>query len=155
MPLEVKTYDIDVAGHMNNIAYVRWLEDLRTELVKKEFDFSRIVSEGYYVVVTSTAVKYKRQVKLFDKPVGRMTLAELRHGILSLEAEISVDGRLCVSAEQKCVVMKLCDSTILKGDELEHFVINRAPDTRPSSPAPFGPSDPDQGNGGQKDDRAD
>ena len=29
MPLKVQGYDIDVAGIVSNIVYVRWLEDLR------------------------------------------------------------------------------------------------------------------------------
>lgn len=33
--LEVKTYDIAAAGHVNNIVYARWLEDLRNMLFKK------------------------------------------------------------------------------------------------------------------------
>ncbi len=121
LELEARTYDIDIAGHVNNIAYVRWLEDLRTALIREKFDLKRILSEGYYLVVTSTTVKYKRVVKLFDRPVGRMVLEDLRHGMFTLKADITVDGMLCASAEQKCVLMKLCDSTILKGDEIGRF----------------------------------
>jgi len=31
VPLPVRTYDIDFAGIVSNIVYIRWLEDLRLE----------------------------------------------------------------------------------------------------------------------------
>lgn len=37
VPLFVNTYDIDVAGHVNNIVYVRWLEDMRNELFSQNY----------------------------------------------------------------------------------------------------------------------
>ncbi len=33
LEIEIKTYDIDVAGRVNNIVYVRWIEDLRSRLL--------------------------------------------------------------------------------------------------------------------------
>ncbi|HET54449.1 MAG TPA: hypothetical protein ENN33_04455 [Ignavibacteria bacterium] len=61
--LEVKTYDIDAAGHVNNIVYIRWLEDLRNMLFKKMFDFNNVLSKEYYPVVVSTNIKYKKTIK--------------------------------------------------------------------------------------------
>ncbi|MBK7868256.1 MAG: hypothetical protein IPJ75_15420 [Ignavibacteriales bacterium] len=29
LDFEVKTFDIDAGGHLNNIVYIRWLEELR------------------------------------------------------------------------------------------------------------------------------
>ena len=34
LPHNVQTYDIDFANHVNNQVYVRWLEDLRMELLR-------------------------------------------------------------------------------------------------------------------------
>jgi acyl-CoA thioesterase FadM len=36
LSLNVNTYDIDVAGHVNNIVYIRWLEDMRNILYNKD-----------------------------------------------------------------------------------------------------------------------
>jgi len=33
LDIRVQTYDIDFAGHVNNQVYVRWLEDLRMEML--------------------------------------------------------------------------------------------------------------------------
>lgn len=120
--LEVKTYDIDVAGHLNNIAYVKWLEDLRTLLLREYFDFKSIIAEGFYAVVISTNIYYKRQIKLFDHPAGKMILTGFNHGIFRLNAEITVNGLLCTSAKQRFVIMNLCDSKFLKTDEIRRFI---------------------------------
>lgn len=123
LKIQVNAYDIDAGGHVNNIVYVRWLEDLRTGLMKEIFDFKKIMTEGCYVVVTSTSIRYKKEIKLFDRPVGRMKVVEISHGMLVLRAEIEANGFLCASAEQRCVIMRLSDSRILKMDEIRNFVI--------------------------------
>lgn len=38
----IRTYEIDAAGHVNNIAYVKWLEDLRCELFNKYFSIDAL-----------------------------------------------------------------------------------------------------------------
>lgn len=119
--LKVRTYDIDVAGHVNNIVYIKWLEVLRTKFLKVNFDFPHIISEGFYAVVVSTSIKYRKQITLFDKPVGRMTLTGFNHGILTVHVEIFVNDQLSTSAEQKFVIMNLNNSKILKGNELKRF----------------------------------
>jgi len=123
LELEVETYDIDAAGHANNIAYVRWLEDLRTRLVKANFDFKKILADGCYVVVASTTIKYKKPLKLFDRPVGRMTLSDIRHGVMIMKADVLIDGQLASTAEQKCVMVRLSESAILNEDQLRRFLI--------------------------------
>lgn len=111
--LDVKTYDIDVAGHVNNIVYVRWIEDLRNILFKEMFDFNRILSEKYYPVVVSTNIKYKKQLKLFDKPCGSIRLVDYNHGVISLNAEIKSNDYTAASADQKCVMMNLENSKMI------------------------------------------
>jgi acyl-CoA thioester hydrolase len=32
MPIRVRTYDIDSAGHVSNIVYLRWMEDMRLQI---------------------------------------------------------------------------------------------------------------------------
>jgi acyl-CoA thioester hydrolase len=44
----VKTYDIDFAGHVSNIVYIRWLEDLRFALLDEYFPLEPSMKEGVY-----------------------------------------------------------------------------------------------------------
>lgn len=112
-PLTINTYDIDAAGHVNNIVYIRWLEDLRTKLFLNICDFENILKNDYYLVVISTSITYKKQLKLFDSPVGIMKLDNIQHGIITLAAQIRSEKQINAYAEQKCVFINLKNSCIL------------------------------------------
>jgi acyl-CoA thioester hydrolase len=107
MPLLINTYDIDIAGHVNNIVYIRWLEDLRTRLFSKIFNFKEVLQSGFYFVVISTTIKYKKQLKLFDTPTGTIKINDLKHGILSLSIQIKNADQICAVADQRCVLMNM------------------------------------------------
>lgn len=95
-----KTYDIDFAGHVSNIAYVRWLEDLRLLLLDTYLPLNILIDRGVAPVVTRTCMDYRRPVKLFDRVKGTMWASQMENirGILS--AELIVAGRGVVTAEQ-------------------------------------------------------
>ncbi len=111
----VNTYDIDRAGHMNNIVYVRWLEDLRNEFLNHHFGFEEKIKEGLYYVVVSTSIRYKRQLNLGDKPSGTIRLVSSEKGILIFAMKIFLDGRTVALAEQKCVLYDLKSSRMITG----------------------------------------
>ena len=120
--LEIKTYDIDIAGHVNNAVYVQWVEDLRTKLFNEYFNLPELIKKKLYPVVISTDILYKKFLKLFDKPVGVMKIESLNHGIFTLKAEISVAGEIVVSVKQKCVISDLEKSTMIKVGELKDII---------------------------------
>jgi acyl-CoA thioester hydrolase len=113
--LTVNTYDIDIAGHVNNIVYVRWLEDMRNELFSQSFSLEKLLKVNHYPVVVSSEIKYKRQIKLFDKPLGKMFMQSYSHGLIVLKAEIIVDNTLAFVATQKCVFMNLNKNKMFTG----------------------------------------
>jgi len=112
----VNTYDIDVAGHVNNIVYVRWLEDLRNELFSQNFLLKKLLVVNHYPVVVSSEIKYKKQIKLFDKPLGKMFVQSYSHGIIALKADIIVENSLAFIATQKCVLMNLNENKMFTGN---------------------------------------
>jgi acyl-CoA thioester hydrolase len=113
--IEVKTYDIDIAGHVNNLVYVRWLEDLRNELFSQIYPLEKLIELNYYPVVISNEMKYKSQIKLFDKPVGILFLESYSHGVITLKAEINNNQRIAFTAIQKCVLMNLENHKMFMG----------------------------------------
>ncbi len=115
MNIEVKTYDIDVAGHVNNMVYVRWLEDLRNELFSRIYPLEKLIEINYYPVVISTEMKYKSEIKLFDKPIGRIFLESYSHGVIMLKIEICLNDDTAFTATQKCVLMNLTTHKMLMG----------------------------------------
>lgn len=105
--LPVNTYDIDIAGHVNNIVYIRWLEELRVSLFNKFLPISGLLSKGLFPVVVSTNISYKKQLLLDDRPQGRIWIEKMYKGIFILKAEITVDHSCAAAATQKCVIINL------------------------------------------------
>ncbi len=113
--IEVKPYDIDIAGHVNNIVYIRWIEDLRAELFSQIYPLEKLLKINYYPVVISTELKYKGQLKLFDKPIGKIILENYSHGVIHLNVEITNNESIVFSAKQKCVLMNLNTQKMFMG----------------------------------------
>lgn len=107
LKLEVGTYDIDVAHHVNNIVYIRWLEDLRRKLFAIRYPIEELIKRNLYPVVTSTHIHYRRQLKLSDKLEGIMWVESIIHGIIKLKVVFQNSEGLIAIAEQDCALMNL------------------------------------------------
>jgi acyl-CoA thioester hydrolase len=107
MPLRIQTYDIDFAGIVSNIVFVRWLEDLRLELMAQSYPLIQALAEDVAPVLISTRIAYRRSVTITDKLLGRMRLAGLGRVRWRLAAEFTVDGVICADAEQEGLFMRL------------------------------------------------
>ena len=57
---QIKTYDIDIAGHVNNNVFIKWFEDLRIKLFNEHFMLPKLLSNNIYPVVVSTEIFYKK-----------------------------------------------------------------------------------------------
>jgi acyl-CoA thioester hydrolase len=112
---EIKTYDIDIAGHVNNIVYVRWLEDLRNKLFSQLLPIENLLSENLYPVVTSTIINYKKQLKLAENLKGLMNIESVKHNLMELSFSFRSDGNICAYGQQKCVLMNLGTGLMDKG----------------------------------------
>jgi acyl-CoA thioester hydrolase len=102
-----KTYDIDFAGHVSNIVYIRWLEDLRMMVLDKYLPLSTLMQRGIAPVVVRTAIDYKRPVKLFDSVTGTMWASEMGNVKGTLSSEFIVNGSIVASAEQIGVFVRM------------------------------------------------
>ena len=93
---QARTYDIDFAGIVSNIVYIRWLEDLRGEMLGEIYPVERMRTTGVGPVLLGTDIRYLRGLKLGDRPVGEMWVAEARGARWTLQAEFSLEGvRVC------------------------------------------------------------
>lgn len=91
-PIKVATYDIDYAGHVSNIAYFRWLEDLRLLLLEEHFPLPKLMEDGFMPVLAASSVDYKKAIRLFDKPQGHMWIEKIGWASLEFRGEIKVEG---------------------------------------------------------------
>lgn len=98
MDIKVRTYDIDSAGHVSNIHYLYWMEDMRLEVMERYFPMKPLLEQGYQPVITATHIEYKRAVKLFDKPKGYMWIKEVGKVSYTFEGQIFVGETLATHA---------------------------------------------------------
>lgn len=107
MPLRIQTYDIDFAGIVSNIVFVRWLEDLRLGLLDQAYPLVQALADDIAPILTETRISYRRPVTIADKLVGRMRVAGLGRVRWRLAAEFTVGGRTHAEAEQEGLFMRL------------------------------------------------
>lgn len=100
LDLPVKTYDIDFAGIVSNIVYLRWLEDLRLKILETYLPLEQLMARGYCPIIASTQIQYKKALKMFDRPVGKMWVAELGRSRCTLQTEIYLDRTVTTTATQ-------------------------------------------------------
>ncbi len=98
--LPVRTYDIDFAGLVSNIVYIRWLEDLRLQILAEYLPLEQQLAQGYGPVLASTHIEYKLPLRLFDRPLGQMWLDNLGRTSWTVKAEILANGQVAAVATQ-------------------------------------------------------
>jgi acyl-CoA thioester hydrolase len=105
--LPVRTYDIDFAGVVSNIVYVRWLEDLRLELLAQHFPLGEQLQQGIVPVIVQTQVDYKQPIRLGDLPIGKIWINTLETVRWKVQAEISVNAKVAALGQQVGVFIDL------------------------------------------------
>jgi len=64
---EVRGYELDSYGHVNNAVYVSYTEQARWEILKNINLLNSFLDRNLLLVVTETNIRYMRELKLFDK----------------------------------------------------------------------------------------
>ncbi|NIM93462.1 MAG: acyl-CoA thioesterase [Anaerolineales bacterium] len=100
LEFEAKTYDIDFAGIVSNIVYIRWLEDLRLEMLRQRFPLDAQEMEGVHPLLIRTEVDYRKAVRYGEHLQGRMWVAKGGRVRWTLQAEFIVDGAVAAEARQ-------------------------------------------------------
>ena len=106
-PLPIRTYDIDFAGIVSNIVFIRWLEDLRLALMDQAYPLIRALAEDVAPILVATRINYRRPVTISDPLLGRMRVAGLGRVRWRLAAEFAVGGVVHAEAEQEGLFMRL------------------------------------------------
>lgn len=135
-PLRVQSYDIDVAGIVSNIVYVRWLEDLRQAFCDAHYPIREMMARGFIPALGSTHVEYKRAIRFGDRVVGRVWFEGFRGQRWNFGFEILVNDETSAVARQTGVLISLADAKIqvIPPDMVEKFggVRPAAPRVRPT-----------------------
>lgn len=103
-----RTYDIDFAGVVNNIVYIRWLEDLRLALMADTYPVDRALREDVAPILLSTNIAYDKPVTIQDQAlVGRMWVPRMERVKWHVAAEFAVGDAVHARAEQVGLFIRL------------------------------------------------
>lgn len=106
-PIEIKTYDIDYAGIVGNIVYVRWLEDLRLAMMAEVYPLAQAVADDVAPVLLETKISYERPLTLPDRVVGRIWAIAMTGVRWRIGAEFRVGETVHARAEQTGIFIRL------------------------------------------------
>jgi acyl-CoA thioester hydrolase len=104
---EVKTYDVDFAGIVSNIVYIRWLEDLRLALMGEAYPLRQALAEDAAPILLETRISYAKPIAIDDRPVGRMWVVALERVRWRVAAEFASGGTVHATAEQTGLFIRL------------------------------------------------
>ena len=107
LALPVRTYDIDFAGIVSNIVFIRWLEDLRLTMMDAVYPIARALAEDVAPVLRATRIEYERPVTIADALVARMWVTAMTRVRWSVAAEFLVGGQRHACAEQDGIFIRL------------------------------------------------
>ncbi len=100
----VYTYQIDFVGHVNNIAYVQWLENARIKLIEAMgLTISQIAEKDEMLpIITETDIKYKKPLFLSNKVHIEVWVSEMFHVSANFKFRfLNEKGEVCSTAQQK------------------------------------------------------
>jgi acyl-CoA thioester hydrolase len=105
--LPIRTYDIDFAGIVSNIVYIRWLEDLRLAMMEEVYPIARALAEDVAPILLETKIAYERPVTIHDALKGRMWVTEMGRVKWHLAAEFVVGDVVHARAAQVGLFIRL------------------------------------------------
>lgn len=102
----VKSYDVDFAGVVSNIVYLRWLEDLRLELLERTIPIKELADEGLNPTLVRTEIDYRSPLHLSEQVSGEMSIVRVGNASFTFHGELrKADGTLAAEATQvACMV---------------------------------------------------
>ena len=107
LPLPVRTYDIDFAGIVSNIVYVRWFEDMRLAMLDNSFPLTEQLQQGFAPIVLQTKIDYKQSIALGDRPIGKMWIESLESLRWVVSAEIMTGDKISAIGQQMGIFLNL------------------------------------------------
>lgn len=122
LEFEVRDYECDLQGIVNNARYLNYLEHTRHKfLLSKGIDFARLHAEGIDLVVSRIEIDYKYSLTSGDRFVVRLSTHKEGHLRMIFDQEVIKlpEGKLAVKA--KVVGVGLKNGRPIKIDSIPGF----------------------------------
>lgn len=106
MEMAIRPYDVDVAGIVSNIVYVRWLEDIRTELFNQYLPLGELSKRHLMPVIARTEIDYRASLRYSDRCTGHAAVVRLGRTSITLRYSFrNADGKIMAEALQIAVLI--------------------------------------------------
>lgn len=117
LPIQVRDYEVDAEGIVNNAEYLHYMEHTRHEFCKTAgYTFRKMQADGLSPVVTKIEIEYKRSLGLGDEMVSCLNIRR-RGPLYIFEQDIYTTDGIPVT-KAKVSLACLIDGKPTRGDEL-------------------------------------
>lgn len=120
----VRFGEIDVLGHVNNVAYATWFETARVHYLR-EYGFSTIKDPNTKLVLRSVSLTYLKEVLLEDAYVLTVRTRSLRNSSFVVEFGVWVNGVLTTTGDAVSVMLNPDNSKKAIPDAMRRTLIDR------------------------------
>lgn len=116
VPFEVRDYECDLQGIVNNAVYQQYLEHARHLYLKRRgFSFAELTKAGIYLVVVRAEIDYKSPLRSGESFLVSSRLARLTPVRFAFQQEIhrTTPRRLVLTATITCAAMNQAGKPII------------------------------------------
>jgi len=102
LPIETRSYEMDIYNHLNNAVYVQWLEHARLVWLRERGMTYTSIPEtfGVHIVVVSLKLDYRAEVVVGDRMVVVTDVVRLGGSSFTFSHRIEFeDGRVAAEGE--------------------------------------------------------
>ncbi len=93
-------YDVDYMAVVHNVVYLRWMEEMRTDMMEEHYSMAESIEKGITPVISEVSANYKIPLRIGDKATARIFLKEMGKIKWVVGFEITSEAGLHFSAEQ-------------------------------------------------------
>lgn len=120
----VRFGELDVLGHVNNTAYLRWFENLRIHYFR-EYGISDYTGKPPKIVLRNIGLDFKAEVKLNDTYIVTGRTVEMRSSSFTMHYGVWVAGRLTTTGHAVIVTLNDDNSKRPLSDALKQTFATR------------------------------
>jgi acyl-CoA thioester hydrolase len=120
LPISVQKSDIDAMGHVNNVVYLRWVQEVAT--AHWNFVASRELQKKYSWVVLRHEIDYRLPVFLEDKIIGSTWVGDYHGARFERFVKLCHEGNNNVVAEAK-TMWCLLDAHTMKPKRIDEEIL--------------------------------
>jgi acyl-CoA thioester hydrolase len=123
---DVRDYECDMQGIVNNAVYLNYLEHARHEFIRERgVVFARLIKRGIQPVMAEMNIRYLKSLVSNDRYTVRLTMSHA-NGLVVFKGDIyrTTDEALCIKSTAKIAILQ--DGQLIVGGPIEKLIARLA-----------------------------